>query len=241
MPPLDTLRGIHGGYGERDMATPVALTFGLYQGAKLGIAATDAYTHALNRLLLPRLLTRLETRLQSSMSNLDFLYQSLKVYLILGRQGPLDKELVSQWLQGDLLAAYPGEDMAPLRELIMTHVDALLEHPLEPIPLNDALIAQARAALDQGAARRIQLQPADAQQAGRRAAGLVRRRKRRAGRRPRVPLQIRQAARHRPPRDLHLGRIPLRLPNPAAARDAGRGRGRLGPRPREAGRCGRAA
>ncbi|MBV8913942.1 MAG: type VI secretion system membrane subunit TssM, partial [Acetobacteraceae bacterium] len=107
VPPLDTLKSMRGGYGEKDLATPVALTFGLYQGAKLGIAATDAYTNALNRLLLPRLLSRVETRLQANMNNLDFLYQTLKVYLILGRQGPLDKDLVTQWIGADLLASYP--------------------------------------------------------------------------------------------------------------------------------------
>ena len=147
VPPLDTLRGIRGGYGERNLATPVALTFGLYQGAKLGIAAYDAYVNALNRVLLPRLLSRVETRLQANMDNLDFLYQTLKVYLILGRQGPLDKELVEQWIAVDLRASYPSEDEAPLRDGIMQHVDALLDQPLQAIPLNEPLVAQARAAL----------------------------------------------------------------------------------------------
>ncbi len=148
VPPLDTLRSMHGGYGEKDAATPVALTFGLYQGAKLGIAATEGYVNALNRLLLPRLLSRVEARLQASMGNSDALYQTLKVYLILGRQGPLDKELVEQWVQLDLLSSYGGEELAPLRDSIMQHVDALLDQPLQPIPLNDALIAQARAVLN---------------------------------------------------------------------------------------------
>ena len=147
VPALDTLRSIRGGYGERNLSTPIALTFGLYQGAKLGIAAYDAYVNALNRVLLPRLISRVETRLQASMGNVDFLYQTLKVYLILGRQGPLDKELVAQWLTADLLAAYPGEDGTPLRDSIMQHVNALLDQPLQAIPLNDPLIAQVRAVL----------------------------------------------------------------------------------------------
>ena len=36
LPALDTLRGMRGGYDEREDSTPIALTFGLYQGAKLG-------------------------------------------------------------------------------------------------------------------------------------------------------------------------------------------------------------
>ena len=148
VPALDTLRGMHGGYGEKDLSTPITLTFGLYQGTKLGSAATDAYTNALNRILLPRLLSEVEKRLAASMNNVDFLYQTLKVYLILGAQGPLDKELVAQWLGADLLAAYPGEEQAPLRDSIMQHVSAMLDQPLQAIPLNDALVAQARAVLN---------------------------------------------------------------------------------------------
>lgn len=147
VPPLDTLRSMHGGYGEKDLATPISLTFGLYQGAKLGTAATEAYTNALNRLLLPRLLSRVEQRLQAGMNNPEFLYQTLKVYLILGRQGPLDKELVEQWVAADLLASYPGEEQAPLRDSIMSHVDAMLRQPLQPIPLNEPLVAQVRSVL----------------------------------------------------------------------------------------------
>ncbi len=84
VPPLDTLRAIHGGYDERDLSAPVALTFGLYQGGKLGAAANDAYVRALNGLLLPRMLARIETQMLRRMDNPDFLYQALKVYLILG-------------------------------------------------------------------------------------------------------------------------------------------------------------
>ena len=38
LPPLDTLRNIRGGYGQRDLDAPLALTFGLYQGTKLSQA-----------------------------------------------------------------------------------------------------------------------------------------------------------------------------------------------------------
>ncbi len=96
VPALNTLRGVRSGYDDRDASIPVNLTFGLYQGGKLGTAAQDAYTRALNGLLLPRLIARLEVQIASRMNNPDFLYQALKVYLILGRLGPLDRELVTQ-------------------------------------------------------------------------------------------------------------------------------------------------
>lgn len=145
--PLDTLRKIPGGSGQ-DTDPPLALTFGLYQGTKLSQAAHNAYVNALNRILLPRLLTRVEARLAARMDNIEFLYQTLKVYLVLGRQGPLDRELVTQWTSADLLAAYPAEEDGPTRDALAGHIDALLLQPLQAIPLNTALIAQARAVLN---------------------------------------------------------------------------------------------
>ena len=147
VPPLDTLRNIRGGYVNRDVDPPLGLTFGLYQGSKLSRAAQDAYVNALNRILLPRLISRVEAQIASRMGNLDFLYQTLKVYLVLGRKGPLDQELVTQWAEADLLATYPSEDDTAIREALLAHIDALLQQPLVPPPLNDALVAQARAVL----------------------------------------------------------------------------------------------
>ena len=147
LPALDTLRNMRGGYGHRDESTPIAMTFGLYQGSKLSVASQDAYVNALNRVLLPRLLSRVEAQLSARMNNLDFLYQTLKVYLILGRQGPLDRELVMQWAQADLLAAYPSEEDTPNRETLLEHIDALVHQPLQAVPLNMPLVAQARAVL----------------------------------------------------------------------------------------------
>jgi type VI secretion system protein ImpL len=148
--PLDALRGIRSGYSERDRAIPIALTFGLYQGAKLGRAANDAYAKILNRLLLPRLLARLQMQIAAQVngSNPDILYQILKVYLILERQGPMDADLVMAWLNADLLATYPSEDDRLVRESIVAHAQAMLEQPLLAIPLNQPLVAQARATLN---------------------------------------------------------------------------------------------
>ncbi len=146
--PLNTLRDIRGGYGERDASPPISLTFGLYQGEKLGTAATDSYVRALNGLLLPRMIARAEAQMVAKLDNPDFLYQILKVYLILGRAGPLDRELVMQWFSADLLATFPGEDETPVREALAGHADAMLHQPLAQLGLNDALVARARAVLN---------------------------------------------------------------------------------------------
>ena len=147
VPPLDTLRSITSGYGDRADDVPVWLTFGLYQGTKLSTAAKDGYVHALDGLLLPRLLARVETTLAASLGKPDFLYQTLKVYLILGARGKLDAELVQQWFTADLLAAYPGDDDG-IRTSLGRHIAALLADPLPQLELNDALIAQVRGILN---------------------------------------------------------------------------------------------
>jgi type VI secretion system protein ImpL len=147
MPALDTLRDMHGGYANRSKAVPLLLTFGLYQGYKLGAAAQDGYDRALNGLLLPRLLVMLENQMQANLGKPEVLYQALKVYLILGRQGPMDQDLVKQWLDLTLSLRYPGEDAAPVREALGGHVAALLENPVTAVPLNGPLVAQARAIL----------------------------------------------------------------------------------------------
>ena len=147
LPPLNALRAIRAGYDERNAEPSISLTFGLYQGTKLSRASTEAYRKALNDVLLPRLLSRAERQVAAAMSKPDLLYTTLKVYLILGRQGRLDAELIKQWLQADLLATYPAEEDTENRQALLDHVAVMLEEPLRAIPLNDPLIAQARAVL----------------------------------------------------------------------------------------------
>jgi len=147
VPPLNALRGIRAGYNERDVSPSVNLTFGLYQGTKLSSAATEAYRKALNNVLLPRLLTLAEKQVAANLDKPDILYQTLKVYLILSRQGRLDGELIKQWLQAYLLATYPGEEDEANRKALLDHVAVMLEEPLRAIPMNLPLVAQARAVL----------------------------------------------------------------------------------------------
>ena len=148
LPPLNTLRRVRGGYEERDASIPVALTFGLYQGAKLGSAAQDAYSRALNGMLLPRMIARVEGQLAAKLNAPDYVYPLLKVYLVLGRQGPLDPDLVMQWFSREVLAAYPSDDDAPTRDQLAAHAEALLQQPLTALNLDDQLIRQARDVLN---------------------------------------------------------------------------------------------
>lgn len=145
LPLLDAARALPAGYDEGDQGAPLGLTFGLYQGNKLGAEARLAYRHALNGMLLPRLLVGLHNQLAANLANPDLTNVLLEVYLMLGQQGPLNRDLVKQtvdaiWGNRPLSAT----DQAGARTALLRHVDALLGEPLEPIPLDTTLIARGR-------------------------------------------------------------------------------------------------
>ncbi len=66
------------------------LTWGLYQGGGLANQTGQSYRAALNTIFLPRLLLRLEDQISSNINNPSILYDALKVYLMLGLQGPMN-------------------------------------------------------------------------------------------------------------------------------------------------------
>ena len=63
---------------------------------------------------------------------------------MLGRQGPLDRALVTQWMTLDWQAAYAGEADAGLRSALQVHLAAMLAGPFPGIVLNGDLIGRAR-------------------------------------------------------------------------------------------------
>jgi type VI secretion system protein ImpL len=149
LPPLQTLRTMPAGYEQRQAGVPLSLRFGLYQGDKLGVEADAAYRRALNGLFLPRLLFRLESQLRANIGNPEFVYQALKVYLMLGVQGPLDKDLVEEWMAADWEAQFAGAAMQPVRDQLAGHLEVLLDQPLAEIGLDGNLVSNARRTLEQ--------------------------------------------------------------------------------------------
>lgn len=152
---LRALRDLPQGYAERAAGEPALFkTFGLYQSGH-AVRAIEAYHDGLRRILLPRLLLRLEHYMAANASNPMALYEPLKVYLMLGGQGPMDKASVKSWVSGDWAAEqFPGADRAGVRRELAQHLDALLDDndlaivwPGRQAPLDGTAIASARAAL----------------------------------------------------------------------------------------------
>ena len=137
------------GYLEANRALPPAAAgdgpaFGLSQQEMLASGADSAYRRALDRVLLPRLLSRLETQIRQGIQRPDFLYEAVRVYLMLGKQGPLDRGLVREWFGQDWQQAFPGAVNQPGRDALGAHLDALLAGTLATYPLDGALVDQAR-------------------------------------------------------------------------------------------------
>ncbi len=84
----------------------------------------------------PRLLYRLEEQLNARLSEPAFVYEALKVYLMLGGQHPPDRGLIKSWMQRDWADnLYPGATNAEGRRLLEEHLAAMFDLETEQPPL----------------------------------------------------------------------------------------------------------
>lgn len=144
LPALDLLRSMPAGYEDQMRPTPVVLSFGLYQGGKIGAQSMAAYRRALGALMLPRIVYRLEDQIRAGKDSPEFLFEALGVYLMLTGQAPTDPDLVRDWLTLDWSQLYPGERESRTREALRAHLDVLLSQPLPAVEADGALIADSR-------------------------------------------------------------------------------------------------
>ena len=149
VPALNVLRDMPANPAVGDPDPARKLTYGLYQGKVIGNQASQSYRRSLNELYLPRLLLRLEEQMQANMNNPDFLYEALKVYLMLGQQGPMSKDLVKEWMALDWSVAFPGADRETMRTDLEGHLNALLDAPVDNVSLNGPLVEQIQGLLSE--------------------------------------------------------------------------------------------
>lgn len=150
LPLLNKLRYLPAGYETKGAEPPLAATFGLSQLDRLRSASGSAYGVALERLLRPRLIYRLEEQMEANRTDPTFLYEALKVYLMLGGLHPADQDLILNYLRRDWADnLYPGAANADGRRLLETHVKAMLDMPGGDIlvGLNGPLVSEAQGLL----------------------------------------------------------------------------------------------
>ncbi|MDV7143098.1 type VI secretion system membrane subunit TssM [Tropicimonas sp. TH_r6] len=144
VPALNILRDMPLNPATQDVSRPTRLGFGLWQGDLVSNSTGQTYRAALNQHLLPRILLRLDEQMQSSMSDPDRLYEALKVYLMVGQQGPLNKDQVLDWMAQDWEQFYSGAAREVLRADLIGHLEALLDQPMRKVELNGHLIETVR-------------------------------------------------------------------------------------------------
>ena len=136
LPLLHRLRNAPVGYATRDVHVPLSERFGLSQHPRLLSVSNAAYHTALERMFRPRLLYRLEEQLNARLREPAFVYEALKVYLMLGGQHPPDRGLIKSWMQRDWVDnLYPGATNAEGRRLLEEHLAAMFDLETEQPPL----------------------------------------------------------------------------------------------------------
>jgi type VI secretion system protein ImpL len=144
LPLLDKLRNLPPGYATRKVPTPQLATFGLSQRERLQNSAEQVYHIGLERLLRPRLVYRMEEVLEANKSNPGYIYEALKVYLMIGGARATNRDLVVSWMRNDWSDnLYPGAGNAGGRKALEDELNALLdlEGADEPlITLNSTLV-----------------------------------------------------------------------------------------------------
>ncbi len=121
---------------------------GIAQEKKLSSHVENAYNRALNSILLPRLLVYLQDGMDVRGIKAGDLYNRLKLYLMLGGLGPLDREYIKQAFKDDIAKRLPGSARAGQRIDLSNHVNALIsQSSLKAITLDEQLINEARNAL----------------------------------------------------------------------------------------------
>lgn len=155
LPALDAFRALPQGFADRQAGgPPLTMRFGLFQSGLSG-QAEASYREALRRVMLPRIMLRLEEVLRADAGDAMKVYEPLKVYLMLGQQGPMNARAIRNWITADWAAnVYPGADSQAERDRLARHLDALLGDadlasvwPERRAPLDGALVAASRQAI----------------------------------------------------------------------------------------------
>jgi type VI secretion system protein ImpL len=127
LPMLDAVRDVASTPAVRIDAPPAALGWGLFQGPKLGDAASAAYRRMLADALGPALSRRIEDLLRQRDITPELLYETLKAYVMLHDRAHLDATALKAWVAFDAQARLGGALDEAGRRALASHVDALLE------------------------------------------------------------------------------------------------------------------
>lgn len=143
---LNTLRDLPAGYSNNMPEEGVA-NMGLYQGDKIGLPSKLAYERALSVFFSEYLTDVLVTEMRHNESYLEYLYETLKTYLMLVDTTHRNEDDIMSWFEVYFERAYTGEVNQVLRNELLLHVRSLLALPTSTLSRDDDAVAQARSVL----------------------------------------------------------------------------------------------
>ncbi|HBC3521894.1 TPA: type VI secretion system membrane subunit TssM [Vibrio alginolyticus] len=132
-------------YGDADSVK----RFGLYQGDKVSQAANNAYSDALTQYYASLLLDSLVSEMESNQQHREYLYETLKTYLMLFNPDKYQQDEVLAWFNFYFERQYPGELNADLRRRLLQHTQYLLGNDGQGFTYNTAAVTSAREVLTQ--------------------------------------------------------------------------------------------
>jgi len=132
-------------YGDADSVK----RFGLYQGDKVSQAANNAYSDALTQYYAPLLLDSLVSEMESNQRHREYLYETLKTYLMLFNPDKYQQDEVLAWFNFYFERQYPGELNADLRRRLLQHTQYLLGNDGQGFTYDTAAVTSAREVLTQ--------------------------------------------------------------------------------------------
>ncbi|HHF0540080.1 TPA: type VI secretion system membrane subunit TssM [Vibrio alginolyticus] len=137
--------GKQSNYGDADSVK----RFGLYQGDKVSQAASNAYSDALTQYYAPLLLDSLVSEMESNQQHREYLYETLKTYLMLFNPDKYQQDEVLAWFKFYFERQYPGELNVDLRRRLLQHTQYLLGNDGQGFTYNTAAVTSAREVLTQ--------------------------------------------------------------------------------------------
>lgn len=137
--PLNILLSMPSNPRQSDPEPPRALTWGLYQGDAIGNQAAQTYRVALNQMMLPRMILKLEEQMHENMGDQRFLFDALKVYMMLGQQGPMDVDFVKKWYEVEWGSEFGTLEPELFRGL-MVHLENMITQPMLKMPEGQSLL-----------------------------------------------------------------------------------------------------
>lgn len=143
---LDALASLPAGYDSKLISNDVH-RMGLYQGDKIGQPAKMAYLRALQGYFSTYLTDVLKKEITANEDYLEYLYESLKTYLMIHDPEHRELEQIYGWFEVYFERHFPGEVNESLRQDLMVHTRNLFGNNLNFSKEDKQVVEQARRVL----------------------------------------------------------------------------------------------